>query len=256
MGFLPTLGTVALSVGTLCLLLCDGVCVWEQVSMREPSPFVVPEGGWGRQVGAFSAGPPSPQSESSCRSYTKKVGSRATGQRSHSHEGVGQGLNPLGILAPPQSECASGKREPAPWQPLEHRTCPWRSACSAAPCPPMLEEEQAQGTCSEAMLSLWTVCASAKGSRLHGLALKGTVGVTPVSAGWLLCPASLAVGGTGPDLLCDLCQCSHPGSVLPARWVEVAGCWGADVDKAAFLGDRMQETRGPGHSFTVQHTQF
>lgn len=89
--------------------------------------------------------------------------------------------------------------------------------CSASP-----DAGGGAGTRSEAVLSLWTVRASAEGSRLHGLALKGAVGVTPVSAGWLLCPASLAVGGAGPDLLCDLRQCPHPASILPVRWV--AGC--------------------------------
>lgn len=122
--FFSAFGPSPFSVGALCLLLSDGVCLWERVSPWEPLPFVVLEGGWGGsgclgtwretpERGAFSPGLPSPQSESPCWSYTEKAGFRVAGQRSRSHEGVGQGWNPLGTLAPPRSECAAGKREPA-----------------------------------------------------------------------------------------------------------------------------------------------
>lgn len=185
------------------------------------------------RAGASSPGLPSPRSEASCLSYTEKVGFRVTGQRSHSHEGVGQGLNPLGILAPPQSERRvreeGARAMAAPGEPHPPALCVQRFSVSHD----VREEERAR---SVAVLCLCGQSrALAEGSRLHGLALKETVGATPVSAGWFLSPASLAHSGRRrarpwlpalPALLCDLRQFPPPASVLPTRWVTGCGLLG------------------------------
>lgn len=216
------------------------------------------------RAGAFSPGLPSPQSEASCLSYTEKVRFRVTGQRSHSHEGVGQGLNPLGILAPPRSERRvreGGARAMAvPGEPHPLALCVQRFSVS----PDVREEERAR---SVAVLCLRGQSrAFAEGSRLHDLALKETVVVTPVSAG--LVPVSRqprsqweAQGQTLASRLCLSCCVTFvsfplwlPSSHEVGDRLRVAGVltWG----KAAFLGDRMQETRGPDHSFPGKRTQF
>lgn len=178
--------------------------------------------------GAFSPGLPSPQSESPCWSYTEKAGFRVAGQRSRSHEGVGQGWNPLGTLAPPRSECAAGKREPAPAAPGE-----------------LLRVPRVRGGAGPRSVR---ACASAKGSRRHGLALKET-------AGSCVPPASLweAQGRT-----CCVTFVSFPTRVpsCPRGGRQAAGCWGADVEKGCFPLVTGRRRRGPDHSFTVKHTQF